>query len=194
MTPRIPRRRRGSPLQDWCLSPPRSGEPAALLRRLDSPGQHQLRLLPGTSHPHHPLQRASGDADSLHGHQHGEAAPPPAGHQQGEAAPPPAGRRVTLCSLLEQCRLLASLEASALFISQKPIVLCFIGGGTSVQGSIVLSFSLFLMFAAVCLTDLFHTARMGPFRVQTQPESRSKTVSTPSLSLSSSISSRDTAC
>ena len=97
-------------------------------------------------------------------------------------------------SLLEQCRLLASLEASALFISQKPIVLCFIGGGTSVQGSIVLSFSLFLMFAAVCLTDLFHTARMGPFRVHTQPESRSKTVSTPSLSLSSSISSRDTAC
>lgn len=182
MTPRIPRRRRGSPLQDWCLSPPRSGEPAALLRRLDSPGQHQLRLLPGTSHPHHPLQRASGDADSLHGRQH------------GEATPPPAGRRVTLCSLLEQCRLLASLESSALFISQKPIVLCFIGGGTSVQGSIVLSFSLFLMFAAVCLTDLFHTARMGPFRVQTQPESRSKTVSTPSLSLSSSISSRDTAC
>lgn len=181
MTPRIPRHRRGSPLRDRCLSR-RSGEPAALLRRLDVPGQHQLRLLPGTPHPHHPLQRASGDADSLHRPQH------------GEVTPPPAERGIALCSLLEQCRLLASLEAYALFISQKPTVLCFIGGGASVQGSIVLSFSSFLTFAAVCLRDLFHTAGMGPFRVQTQLESHSKTVSTPSLSLSSSISSWDTAC
>lgn len=107
---------------------------------------------------------------------------------------PPAERGIALCSLLEQCGLLASLEAYALVISQKPTVLCFIGGGASVQDSVVLSFSSFLTFAAVCLRDLFHTAGMGPFRVQTQLESHSKTVSTPSLSLSSSISSWDTAC
>lgn len=61
--------------------------------------------------------------------------------------PAPSWTWHALCSLLEQCRLLASLEAYALFISQKPIVLCFIGGGASVQGSIVLSFSSFLTFA-----------------------------------------------
>ena len=162
--------------------PPRPGGSAALLRSLDFPSQHRLRLLPRAPHPHHPLQRAPGDAHSLHRPQH------------GEGPPPPAGGGITLRSLPGQYKLLASREASSLFISQKPIVLRFTGGGTSVQGSIVLSFSLFLMLAAVCLRDLFHIARMGPLRAQTQPESRSKTVSTLSPSLSSSISSWDTAC
>ncbi|VCW91013.1 unnamed protein product, partial [Gulo gulo] len=48
----------------------RSGEPAALLPALDSAGQHQLRLLLGAPYPHRALQRASGNADSLHRHQH----------------------------------------------------------------------------------------------------------------------------
>ena len=191
--PCIPRRRRGSPLRDRCLSLQvwwTGCSPAASGLTWPASATLATWYIPPSSSSTTGFRRRWFTTQTSTWW----AAPPPAGRQRGEAAPPPAGRCVTLCALLEQCRLLASLEASALFISQKPIVLCFIGGGTSVQGSIVLSFSLFLMFAAVCLTDLFHTARMGPFRVQTQPESRSKTVSTPSLSLSSSISSRDTAC
>ena len=100
----VPGPGRGSKLHESGPIPSRSGAPAAFLGYLELPGQHELRLLLGAPHPHHPLQWASGGAYSLHRHQHG-GQPQLSAHCSN-----------AICSPLEQSKLLASLEPYFLFV------------------------------------------------------------------------------
>lgn len=121
--------------------PCRSGKPAACLRYVELPGQHQLRLLLGASHRHHPLQRPPGDAHSLHGHQHGESPLPALQHPSCSLR----GNKATLLAVWGAC-----------CCGWEPIVLCLVWGRASAQDNI---FALFILFFNVqgCLSQIRFT-------------------------------------
>ena len=126
---------RGSRLGDSRPVPSRSGGPAALLRHLEFAGQHQLRLLPGAPDRHHPLQRTSGNAHSLHRHEHGESAALRGSWTFSS------GATGSLRALFDAWRCPGG----------GPIVLCFTGGRVAAQHPIFALFLSVLMVRAVCV-------------------------------------------